>query len=59
MKTFLAIVGAINVIILLIILSPLLGIAYVLLAPIILLFVILGVIIKKLCKRDEKKGGNA
>lgn len=55
MRTFLTIIGAINLIIILIILSPLLGIAYVLLAPIILLFVIFGVIIKKLCKREKEE----
>ena len=58
MKTFLAIVGMINVIILLLILSPLGLIAYVVCAPVILLFVILYAIIKRISKPKRKEEHN-
>lgn len=55
MKTTLAVIGAINIIFLTIILSPLLGVAYILLAPLILLCVILFGLVRKLTKRGERK----
>lgn len=55
MKTFLAIIGFLNLLVIFMILSPVLGIIYVLIAPLVLLIVILVAIIKKLTTRGKKE----
>lgn len=57
MKTFLAIVGGFTLLVLAVLLSPIIGVGYVICAPAILLIVIIVGIVKAIVKKPEKKGG--
>lgn len=56
MKTFLAILGALSLLVLVVLLSPIIGVGYVITAPAILLIVIIVGVIKAIVK-PNKKGG--
>lgn len=56
MKTFLAILGGLTLLVLAILLSPIIGVGYVVTAPAILLIVIVVGLIKAITK-PSKKGG--
>lgn len=57
MKTFLAILGALSLLVLAVLLSPIIGVGYVICAPAILLIVIIVAVIKSIAK-PKKKGGS-
>lgn len=56
MKTFLAIIGALSLLVLAVLLSPIIGVGYVITAPAILLIVIIVGVIRAIVK-PKKKGG--
>lgn len=58
MKTFLAILGALSLLVLAVLLSPIIGVGYVITAPAILLIVIIVAVIKAIVKPNKKKGGS-
>lgn len=58
MKTFLAILGALSLLVLAVLLSPIIGVGYVITAPAILLIVIIVGAIKAIVKPNKKKGGS-
>lgn len=58
MKTFLAILGALSLLVLAVLLSPIIGVGYVITAPAILLIVIIVGVIKAIVKPNKKKGGS-
>lgn len=58
MKTFLAILGALSLLVLAVLLSPIIGVGYVITAPAILLIVIIVGVIKPIVKPNKKKGGS-
>jgi hypothetical protein len=57
MRTFLTILGALSLLVLAVLLSPIIGIGYVISAPAILLIVIIVAVIKAIVK-PRKKGGS-
>lgn len=57
MRAFLTILGALSLLVLVVLLSPIIGIGYVISAPAILLIVIIVGVIKAIVK-PKKKGGS-
>lgn len=58
MKTIIYILGILSLIVIMLLLSPVLGIVYVLLAPVVLLIVIFTVLIKNATKTKKKGDDN-